>query len=143
MAALDPIGNIGLTLQVVILFLLILGLPFVRSKDSKKSATRHGYLTLIAVILHSILIFAIMVPSLTTNFGELATLSLLDLINVWSHAILGTVAEILGIILVAYWILKSPSKMACFRMKALMTPTFIIWAISLVNGTLIHILGML
>jgi hypothetical protein len=140
---LDPIGNISLVLQVVILFLLVLGLPFAKGFAGKKNLMIHGYLTILALALHTIIIFIVMIPSFSSGLGELADLSYLDAFNVWSHVILGTVAEILGFIVVVFWISKSPSKMACGRMKALMLPLFIIWTISLVNGVLIHILGML
>ena len=140
---LDPVGNISLILQVVILFLLVLGLPFARGFGGKKNLMLHGYLTILALVLHTILIFIVMIPSFSSGLGELADLSLLEAFNVWSHVILGTIAEILGFIVVVFWVSKSPAKMACGLMKALMLPLFIIWTISLVNGALIHILGML
>jgi hypothetical protein len=140
---LDPVGNISLTLQVVILFLLVLGLPFARGIGGKKSFMRHGYLTVLALILHTILIFIVMIPSFSSGFGELGELSFLSAFNVWSHAILGTAAEILGFIVVGFWLSKPLSNMACVRVKKVMLPLFIIWTISLINGALIHILGML
>ena len=140
---LDPVGNISLVLQVVILFLLVLGLPFAKGFGGKKNLLIHGYLTILALILHTVLIFVVMIPSFSSGLGELGKLSLLDAFNVWSHVILGTIAEILGFVVVVFWISKSPSKMTCGRMKRLMLPLFIIWTISLVNGALIHILGML
>jgi hypothetical protein len=141
--ALDPVGNVSLILQVVILFLLILGLPLVRGANTKKNLMWHGYLTVVALLLHTILIFLVMVPSFSNGFGELGGLSVLDFFTVWSHAVLGTVAEVLAIILIVPWLYKRPSKMVCARMKKWMMPTFIIWVITIVNGTLIHILGML
>ena len=140
---LDPAGNISLVLQVVILFLLVLGLPFAKGFVGKKNLMIHGYLTILSLILHTILIFIVMIPSFSSGLGELGELSLLDAFNVWSHVILGTISEILGFIVVVFWVSKSPSKMTCVRMKRLMLPLFIIWTISLVNGVLIHILGML
>jgi hypothetical protein len=140
---LDPVGNVSLVLQVVILFLLILGLPMVRGTSTKKNLMGHGYLTLAALALHSILIFAVMVPTFTGGFGELGGLSILDSITVWSHAVLGTAAEVLAIVIIAPWLYKHPSRMACARMKKWMLPTFIIWVIAIVNGTLIHVIGML
>jgi hypothetical protein len=141
--ALDPVGNISLILQVVILFLLILGLPFVRGANTKKNLMLHGYLTLVALALHTILIFLVMVPSFSKGFGELGGLSVLNSVTVWSHAVLGTAAEVLAIILIVPWLYKHPSRMACTTMRKWMMPTFIIWVIAIVNGTLIHILGML
>lgn len=141
--ALDPVGNVSLVLQVVILFLLVLGLPLAKGFWGKKNLLLHGYLTVIALILHTFLIFIVMIPPFSNGLGELGELSFLNAFTVWSHVILGTVAEILGFIVVVFWIAKSPSKMACARMKVLMLPLFIVWAMSLVNGALIHILGML
>jgi hypothetical protein len=140
---LDPVGNISLVLQVVILFLLILGLPFVKGIGAKKNLVLHGYLTMLALVLHTILIFVVMIPSFSSGLGELGELPFLNAFNVWSHAILGTAAEILGFIIVGFWVSKPLSNMACARVKKVMLPLFIIWTISLINGALIHILGML
>jgi hypothetical protein len=143
MVALDPIGNVSLILQVIILFLLILGLPLVRGDSIKKNLMRHGYLTVVALLLHTGLIFIVMVPSLSQGLGELGELSILDSFNVWSHVVLGTVAEVLALIVIVPWLFKHPSSMSCAKLKKWMLPSFIIWIISIINGTLIHILGML
>jgi len=143
MVPLDPVGNISLVLQIVILFLLILGLPFVKGLGVKKNLLRHGSLTIVALILHSIVIFIVMLPVFNYGIGELSGLSFLAALTVWSHAILGTTAELLGIIVVGFWVSKPLSNMNCLRMKKVMTPLFIIWTISVVNGAIIHILGFL
>jgi hypothetical protein len=103
----------------------------------------HGYSTLLALVLHTILIFLVMVPTFTGGMGELGGLSLFDSFTVWSHIVLGTAAEVLGIILVASWLRVSTSKMGCAKWKKWMTPIFAVWVISILNGALIHILGML
>lgn len=145
---LDP-GDVSLVLQVVILFLLVLGLPFVRGLGGKKNLLFrknlliHGYLAAFALILHTILIFVVMISSFNSEFGELGELSFVNSTNVWSHVILGTAAEVLGFVVVGFWVSRSPSKMACEKMKALMLPLFIVWTISLVSGTLIHVLEMM
>jgi hypothetical protein len=143
MVPLDPVGNISLVLQVVILFLLILGLPFVKGIGVKRNLLMHGYLTILALITHSVLIFIVMIPAFSNGIGELSGLSFLAALTVWSHAILGTVAEILGIIVIGFWVSKPLSNMNCLRMKKVMLPLFIIWTISIVNGAMIHILGLL
>jgi hypothetical protein len=137
------LGDISLVLQVVILFLLILGLPLVRRTGNKKNLMRHGYLTVLALILHTILILIVMIPSFSSGFGELGELSFFDGLNVWSHAILGTAAEILGFIVVGFWLSKPLSNMACVRVKKIMLPLLIVWTVSLINGALIHILEIL
>ena len=141
--ALDPVGNVSLILQIVILFLLILGLPLVKGINNKKNLARHGYLTIAALVLHTILILIVMVPSFTGSFGEIGELSAISSFTVWSHIFLGTTAEVLGGILVGAWLSKPKSKMNCTKMKRWMTPIFIIWVISIVNGALVHILGLL
>jgi hypothetical protein len=143
LVALDPVGNVSLSLQIAILFLLILGLPFVRGQSSKKNFTWHGYSTIVALVLHTILILIVMLPSFSKGFSEFGELTLFNSITVWSHAVLGTAAEVLGIVLVVVWLRRGPSKMACVLWKKWMMPTFIIWIVSIVNGALVHILGML
>ena len=147
MVALDPVGNVSLVFNVVILFLLILGLPLIRGANkgvnAKRNFIRHGYLTLIALVLETALIFVVMIPSFLSGAGELSGLSIFDSVNVWSHLVLGTLAEVLAIIIIVPWLYKHPSKMACGRMMKWMMPTFIIWTIVVATGTLIHVLGML
>ena len=135
----DP-GVASLVLQVVVFFLLILGLPFVKAIGSKKNFMIHGYLTIFALILHIIGTFIVMIPSFGSGFGGLGELSFLSSFIFWSHVILGTVAPILGFIIVGFWVSKPLSNMACLKMKKAMMPLLIIWAISLVFGALVHIL---
>ncbi len=111
--------------------------------SGKKNLMMHGYLTVLALVLHTILIFVVMVPSFADELGELSSLSILSTIDVWSHVVLGTAAEILGIIIIGVWLSKPPTMMRCAKMKKWMMPTFVIWMISLINGTLIHVLGLL
>ncbi len=140
---LDPIGNVSLTLEIAVLFLLILGLPFVRGRVDKRNLLWHGYFTVTAVALHTVLIFVVMIPVFTGGLGELRGLSLFYSVTVWSHEVFGITAEILGIFLVASWLRKGASKMTCVRWKKWMIPTFVIWSAAIVNGALIHIIGML
>jgi len=143
MVALDPVGNVSFALQIVILFLLVLGLPFFRGGAKEKNWIWHGYSTVAALVLHTILIFIVMVPSFASGLDELSGVSAFDSVTVWSHIVLGTTAEVLGIIIVALWLAKGPKKLGCYRYRRWMAPLFVIWVISIVNGALIHILGML
>jgi hypothetical protein len=143
MAPLDPVGNVSLVLQIVILFLLILGLPLVKGFGVKKNLMRHGYLTVLALILHTFLIFIVMIPTFGNGLGELGKLSFPYSLTVWSHVILGTTAEVLGILIVGFWVTKPLSNMACMKMKKIMLPLFVIWTLAIINGALVHIFGML
>ena len=137
------LGYVSLGFQVLIFFLLILGIPLVRGTGNKKNLMRHGYLTVLALILHTSLIIILMIPTIDSGFGALNGLSFLDSLTVWSHVILGTAAIILGFIIVGFWLSKPLSNMACLRAKKIMLPLSIIWIISLINGALIHIFGIL
>lgn len=147
MVVLDPVGNVSLIFNVVILFLLIMGLPLIRGVNTgvnaEKNFIRHGYLTVVALVAETALIFIVMVPSFLRGLGNLGGLSILDSANVWSHVILGTVAEVLGFIIIVPWLYKRPSKMGCGKIMKWMMPTLIIWIIVVATGTLIHVLGML
>ncbi len=147
MVALDPVGNVSLIFNVVVLFLLIMGLPLIRGANTgvnaKKNFIWHGYLTVVALVLETALIFIVMVPSFLSGLGSLGGLSILDSANVWSHVVLGTIAEVLGFIIIVPWLYKRPSKNGCGKMMKWMMPTLIIWIIVVATGTLIHVLGML
>ena len=113
MVTLDPVGNVSLVFNVAVLFLLIMGLPLIRDANrgvnTKQNFIRHGYLTLIALVLETALIFIVMIPTFLNGLGELGGLSLLDSVNVWSHIVLGTVAEVIGFIIIVPWLYKRPS----------------------------------
>ncbi len=143
MAPLDPVGNVSLILQITILFLLILGLPLARTERNRKNLMRHGYSTVAALVLHTILIFIVMIPSFNSGIPELGSLDLFIAIIVYSHIILGTLAEVLGAVVIGFWFSKPLTNMACAKLKKIMLPLFIIWAISIINGSLVHIFGML
>jgi len=140
---LDVMGNISLSLQVAIIFLLILGLPLARGPTGKKNLIRHGYLTVLALVMHTILIFVVMVPSFINGFSSVGSLSVLSALDVWTHIILGTLAEALGIIIIVFWLSKPLTNMRCMKMRKWMLPVFIIWMVSVINGALVHILQLL
>jgi hypothetical protein len=143
MVPLDPVGNISLIFQMIALFLLILGLPAVSRKQDFEWAPRHGYLTLGALVLHTALIFIVMVPVFMEGIPEIGEIPVLWQVNVVSHVILGIIADVLGWVIVLNWLIGSPKKMKCVRFRTLMTPLFIIWTISVINGAILHIIGML
>jgi len=147
MVALDPVGSVSLVFNVVVLFLLILGLPLIREANrgvnTARNFIRHGYLTLVALIVETALVFVVMVPSFLEGFEEIGGLSILGSVNVWSHVVLGAVAEVVGFAIVVPWLYCHPSKMACVKMRRWMMPTVIIWIITVATGTAINILGVL
>ena len=138
----DP-GDASLVLQVVIFFLLLLGLPFVKGIGARKNFMIHGRLVFGALILYTVLILVAMVPSLGGGLSGFAGFSFPDAFIFWSHVILGTLAEILGFTVFGFWVYKPLSNMGCVRLKKVMAPLLIIRAISLFEGALVHILKMI
>jgi hypothetical protein len=142
MASLDLAGNIVLTFSVTCLFLLVMGLPLVRGLRNKKNLMRHGYLTIIALIIQTIMVVWVMVPSFIANISPILTLNPLYSLDTWLHVALGVFAEISGFSYVVLWLAFTTSKMQCVRAKKCMMPTFIVWVIAIVTGALIHLLQM-
>jgi hypothetical protein len=140
---LDTMGNISLILQIIIVFLLLLGLPLEKRVASKKEIRTHGYLIVFALVFHTLLIFVSMIPSLVGGFGRLEMLPSFEVALVWSHIILGVVVEILGFLIVGVWFTKPFDELACCRFKKLMLPLFILWEVSLYSGIITYISGAL
>jgi hypothetical protein len=133
---------IFLILQAVFLFMLVLGLPLSKDAGSKKTFTRHGYLTIAALVLHTISVIIIMVYLAINGLLTLKDKPILNSMTVISHSILGTAAMVLGFIVVGFWVSKPLGTMNCYRAKRLMLPTLIIWTISLILGYIIYFLQL-
>ena len=140
---LDLVGNLSLALSVTSLFLLIIGLPLVRGVNTKRNLMRHGYLTIVALILQTILVFIVMIPAFLEDFDEVVSLSPLNALTTWSHVGLGILAEVAGAWFIVLWLAFSVSNMRCVTAKKYMMPIFVIWLITIVTGALIHLLQML
>ncbi len=69
---------------------------------AKKNFMILGRLTVLALILHTALIFVAMIPSLGGMFDAIADLSFPYAFSFWGHVILGTSAEILGFIVMGF-----------------------------------------
>jgi uncharacterized membrane protein YozB (DUF420 family) len=130
------LSDVNLLFQLAI-FVVLIGSIFFKFR---RSYSRHGATMGIAVILHTVSVFFIMVPSLTASMGlfenPLAPLALVIL----SHAVLGSLVELLGVYLVLAWALRRGSLKVCFRNKRVMKPTFGLWLIELVLGVYVYIL---
>jgi len=140
---LDPVGNVSFVIQIIVLFLLILGLPLSKGSANQKNLIHHGYSTLAALILHTTSILIVMIPSLVGGVNGFADMDFVASVTVWSHVVLGTLAWILGTIIIAFWLGKGPSKMTCTIWRKWMMPVFIIWVISIFNGALVHVFSLI
>jgi uncharacterized membrane protein YozB (DUF420 family) len=127
---------VNLLLQLAILVLLILAFFY----KSRQSYPKHGATMGIAVTLHTILIFAIMVPSFASLVGSLGNLPTTSMLVILLHAVLGSLVELLGLYLVLAWALNRWNVTVCHGNKRFMKPTIILWLIEIALGTYVYIL---
>jgi hypothetical protein len=134
------IGDFSLIIQVVILFMLVLGLPLSKGGPvNSKSLLRHGYLTAFALALHTVLVIVVMIILAFGGYAEIFSLPLLSLTLSLSHMVLGFVAIAMGYVVVAFWLSKPLSNMGCYRARKIMMPLLVVWAVSLVLGAIVHL----
>jgi len=130
------LSDVNLLLQLAILVVLILAVFF----KSKQSYPRHGATMGIAVTLHTILIFSIMVPSFASLLGSFGNLLWPSAAVIVLHAGLGSLVEILGLYLVLAWALNRWNVKICFGNKRFMKPTIILWLIEIALGIYVYVL---
>ena len=131
-----------LVLQAIFLFMLVLGLPLSKGEGTKRNYIRHGYLTIAALVLHTISVIIIMIYLAINGLLTLSELPILNSMVVITHSILGAIAMALGYIVIGFWISKPLINMNCYRSKKLMLPTLIIWAIALILGYVMYFLQL-
>ncbi|MGB8781152.1 MAG: hypothetical protein WCD81_10955 [Candidatus Bathyarchaeia archaeon] len=130
------LSDVNLLLQLAILVVLILAVFF----KARQSYLRHGALMGIAVTLHTVLIFSIMVPSFASLVGSFGNLLWSSALVILLHAVLGSLVELLGLYLVLAWALNRWNVKVCFGNKRFMKPTIILWLIEIALGTYVYVL---
>jgi len=129
------IGQVNLGLQIGILALIWVAY-FIRKR---RKYFIHGTLMLVGIILNVISFLLVMGPSLL-SFDIIRTQPLHEYSLIAStHSAIGSIALILGAIVVASWHLQSSTK-NCVKMKKVMKPTIILWTIALVLGIALYII---
>ena len=138
----DVPGDISLILSVVTLFLLVLGLPLVRSSNLKSpdNFKRHGYLTVVALLIETILVIVVMLPTVFSEFGSILALAPMYAINTWLHIVLGGAAEVAGFFFVVVWLRSIPLQLRCARYGKMMAVTFVFWLVVVFSGAVIHLI---
>jgi len=130
-------ADANLVFQIVIF--LVLSVGFLMAK-AKRSFQNHGLIMGVAVGLHTISILAVMVPSLVASRGLFADLYASLSLAMLSHAILGSLVEILGVYLVGAWAINRKNVQACFKRKTVMRATVLLWLVELIGGVYTYIL---
>ena len=128
------VATISLVLQIVVLVLLFAGVGL----KGRKKFRQHGIVMLTAVVLHTIIILAWMVPSFSLSFSGSINFADMIVVTILVHAFMGIAADLLGIWLVASWRLRADMK-TCFAKKSLMRVTMTLWLIALFLGIVLYL----
>jgi uncharacterized membrane protein YozB (DUF420 family) len=128
------LSDLNLLFQVAIAaFLVLASFAMVRRKY-----VIHGVIMACCIVLNTISIFAIMVPSLLRLKGLISGLSTRLSLLVMTHAILGSVVEILGVLLVVAWVFNGTRIDNCFQRKYVMLATIILWILEIILGVYVY-----
>lgn len=132
------IATASLIIQVIVLFMLLYGY----SLKKKLKFRQHGMTMALALVLHLIMIFAIMIPSFAISVVPsyiipfpLEIISIIGLL----HGIAGIVVMLLGGWLVAAWHFNKEFT-GCFKRKSIMRITIIAWISALILGIVLYTL---
>jgi uncharacterized membrane protein YozB (DUF420 family) len=129
-------ATISLVLQILALVLLLAAIAL----KNKKSYRQHGIVVTVALLLHIVTVFGVMMPSFSTFFTSSGTIVYNAAVIVsLIHVTLGLVALALGIWLVAVWHFKTDLK-KCFANKKIMGPTLFLWTLSILLGIVMYVM---
>ena len=140
--ALDFQGNIVSVIQVIALILLIIGVYPYRIRTKNRNLIMHGFLSILALALNLATTISVMIPVFSTSITLIEGLSILQSTIIWLHVASGITAIILGFVIIVSWILHPLGELGCSKAWRLMMPTFLIWALALVLGLVIHIFSI-
>ena len=130
-----PLYDINLLLQIIILIILIVG----RKLAKDKKLLTHGRAMAALLVLHTLAILLIMIPSFLINFGALVRISDPRVIITWIHAIVGSSAEAIGVYLVSKWRFQPKALAVCVKNKKFMQLTFMLWGLSATLGIIFYL----
>jgi uncharacterized membrane protein YozB (DUF420 family) len=130
------VATISLVTQIVVPVLLFGGIWL----KGKKKYRQHGIMMFTAVVLHTVVILAWMIPKFSSLLSSPSTLNPVDalMVAILVHAFMGIATVILGFWLVASWRLQVDVK-ACFAKKKAMRVTLTLWLITLVLGIILYL----
>ncbi len=130
------VARSNLVLQIVLVALLVASLVF----KKRRNYFLHGSTMMIAAILNAFSFILVMGPSLF-DLGQFVVSYPLDRLSMvaMAHGILGAMAEVLAIWVLASWRLRSSTKY-CARKRKSMQVTLVLWLIALFSGILFYVL---
>jgi len=132
-----PQIDLNLLFQIIILAIILVSLLYKKNGKIKLHGTTMG----IAVVIHVISYVLVMGPSFFQSFTFFSTeTGITGVQTAWLHALPGAIALMLGVFLVAIWVVKPSNVAPCYKRKRIMDVTIITWIISLIFGIATYIL---
>jgi len=136
-------GTLVSVIQIIALILLVIGVYPYRIRTKNRNLIIHGFLSILAIILNIATVIAVMLPTFGANLTAIAALPILQAITVWLHVGTGIAAITMGLIIIVSWVTHPLGELGCAKTWKLMIPTFIIWALALILGLIIHVYNIL
>ena len=130
-------ADANLLFQIAVFLVLAAGLLMAKAKQSFQ---KHGLIMGIALGVHTIAIVVGMVPSMLASRGLFEDWSAGLALVMLSHAVLGSIVEILGIYLVGAWAANRKNVQACYKRKTAMRATLLLWLVELIAGIYAYVL---
>jgi uncharacterized membrane protein YozB (DUF420 family) len=130
------ISDLNLILQILVGIVLLVAVITAKSWRKFKS---HGTLMGAALILNTVSIVTVMIPSFLNLRGLFTTITMPTVIVI-IHATLGTLIEVFSFWLVIKWMWSRLNIKNCAKRKSLMRITLIIWTIEFIIGIYLYII---
>lgn len=135
------LSDVNLLFQISVFAALITGFLIAKLK---RRFMMHGGTMAIAVILNMVSMLVIMIPSfLAMEIGLFEFWYIRFSFTTISHAILGSLAETLGIYIVGMWAFHHKDAKTCFGRRKIMIVTICLWLLDLIIGFYIYAMAYL
>jgi uncharacterized membrane protein YozB (DUF420 family) len=130
-------ADLNLMFQIAIFLFLAAGVSIAKFR---RKFIEHGTTMAIALVLNTISITVVMIPSLP-GFRGLLSMPFTQLaFIVVVHAVAGALVEILGVWLVGPWAFRHREIKACARKRSIMRATVFLWLVELLLGIYVYIM---
>jgi hypothetical protein len=139
---LDPVGITVIAVEVAGFVLLLLGVFPSKSRGNALNLVRHGFFSSLSTAVTLVAVFVVMAPFFFKIVDNTSAASFTLFPIMWLHVVVGVVALSSSVIMIASWIGAPLSQLGCARRWRLMKPTLAIWAMAIVLGAVIHVLGL-
>jgi len=130
-------ADLNLLFQIAIFFFLAAGVSIAKFR---RKFIEHGATMAIALVLNTISIAVVMIPSFQGFRGVLSMPFTRPAFIIVVHAAAGTLVEIIGVWLVGTWAFRHHNIKACARKRSIMRATVFLWLVELLLGMYVYIM---